>query len=152
MIVSAAKVNRLLLVNRPYYTSKYITVSEDYETISLDILNNRILPGYYNWLSQMNLLKYNKKWNCVNYSESLRLFAKIYHNNTESKASSIALGIVYYTSKSRQEDSKEGPHTINVAITTEESPRLKLTFIEPQTCEIITLTEEEYNSIKILYI
>jgi hypothetical protein len=118
-----------------------------YETIDISSLENQIFPGYWKWLSNMKLTQYSNKWNCINYSETFKVFSDIYHvSNTKSKADSIAIGTIKYISESRAENNTPGHHSINVGLISQDD-KIKPIFIEPQTCSIIDLKEKEIRTI-----
>lgn len=129
-----------------------ITNKETYNTIDKPLIENKILPGYTDWLSKMKLSKYSNKWNCINFSKAFVLFSDIYHAyNIENHEDGIAIGIISYLSKSRAEDESVGIHAINVGLTLKEN-KIKPIFIEPQHGKIINLKKEELETINAFYI
>jgi hypothetical protein len=137
--------------NRPPPRNNII-VDGTYETVDAQLLQDKIFPLYWRWMSSMRVTKWAHKWDCDNFSEAFRVFACGYFYNTiESAADSIAIGIIHYNSNSREENGTQGPHAINVALNFENGLVTPI-FIEPQACKIINLKEEEYQSIWLLYI
>jgi hypothetical protein len=152
MIVSGEDILDILRKNNVKFRKHYIITKESYDTIDTNLLQKDILPKYWRWLSIMKLNKWNNKWNCINFSESFRVFISGYFSSRiQSSAQGIAVGIIHYQSESRPENKSSGNHAINI-IAIEENNECKVIFLEPQTCRIIELTKEEYNSIHAVYI
>ena len=128
-----------------------ITNKQTYNTIDAPLIENKIFPGYCNWLLKMKLDKYSNKWNCINFSKAFSLFSDIYHTyNTENHADSIAIGIITYKSQSRAEDGSVGFHAINVGLDLQNNKLIPI-FIEPQHAKIINLKKEELTTINTFY-
>jgi hypothetical protein len=129
-----------------------IIVDGSYETVDIPLLQDKIFPLYWRWMSSMKVTKWAHRWDCDNFSEAFRVFACGYfYNSIESTADSIAIGIIHYNSNSREENGTQGPHAINVAINKVDGIITPI-YIEPQACKIINLKEQEYQSIWTFYI
>jgi hypothetical protein len=128
-----------------------ITNKETYNTIDQPLIENKILPGYSDWLLKMKLNKYSNKWNCINFSKAFVLFSDIYHAyNTKNDEDGIAIGMICYLSQSRAEDNSVGLHAINIGLTLQDN-RIIPIFIDPQNGKIINLKKEELETINEFY-
>jgi len=128
-----------------------VTNKQTYNTIDQPLIENKILPGYTDWLLKMKLSKYSNKWNCMNFSKAFVLFSDIYHAyNVENHEDGIAIGIITYLSQSRAEDNSVGLHAINVGLTFKNN-RITPIFIEPQHGKIINLKSKELETINAFY-
>lgn len=135
--------------NRP----RNIVVSDNsYYLPEESLVRDVIYPNYRSWLTTMKLGKWYHKWDCDNFSEAFKVYANGYYfNNIESRAESIAVGIIHYMAGERAESGVRGAHATNVFFTFKED-KIQLQVIEPQNGKILSLSEEEFNSIGLIYI
>ncbi len=135
------------------------------ETIFKSDLNLFVADGFYcmysdnyiagegykkfqKWLFNRGILNWRPSFDCDNYAEAFRVFLQIIHSKTISKQSdsaskqSVAFGIIWYTRD------VNGGHAINFYITQHaDTDKPVLRFIEPQTGQIMQLSESELQSI-----
>lgn len=150
MIIQARQINSIWKNDR--IPRNNIVVDSTYETVDANLIIEKIFPLYWRWLSAMKLTRWAHRWDCDNFSEAFRVFATGYFAaNMDSKADTIAIGMIHYMSNSRNENGTSGPHAINIAISMENNVLIPL-FLEPQNGKIITLKPEEFNSIWTFYI
>lgn len=117
------------------------------------LMRDVLYPNYKSWLATMKLGKWYHKWDCDNFSEAFKVYANGYYFNViESNAESIAVGFIHYMSQARAENNIRGAHATNVFFTFDDSNNLIMKVIEPQNGRIFSLTEEEFNSIWLVYI
>jgi len=145
------------LKNKPL-PKNFVTSDRDYFCPTRDMVFNEIAPKYWQWLSSLNLTKWAHRWDCDNFADAFKLFSCGYYQQAiESTANGIAVGVINYVSISRTEDNRRGGHAINIIYVNDGkkddgTDNIGLLFLEPQTCEVKYLTEEEFNSIWTVYI
>lgn len=131
----------------------FIVSDGNYYLPPYSVVKNDIIPHYWRWLMSLKLTRWNHKWDCDNFADSLKVFsAGYFHNSIESQADSLAIGTVYYMANSRTESGLKGAHAINILYYSDDGQKLNYAFIEPQIGSRIDLTEEEFNSIWVVYI
>lgn len=130
-----------------------VICDDSYFLPSESLITEEIYPKYRQWLTTMKLGKWYHKWDCDNFAEAFKVFANGYYFNViESNAESIAIGIIHYMSEARAENNIRGAHATNVFFTFDENNILVMKVLEPQNGRIFTLSEQEFNSIWVIYI
>jgi len=139
--------------NKGLKIPKNIAVSDQtYFLPTLDMVTKEIFPKYWQWLASLKLTKWVHKWDCDNFAEAFKMFScGYYQQQIESNAEGISVGIIHYKALLRAENNTRGGHAINV-IFINNNNNLDIIFIEPQNGKILNLTEEEKNSIWLLYV
>ena len=104
--------------------------------------------GYKNfkkWLFRRGIFGWRNTFDCDNYAESFRVYLQILHTkamkNDSAKKQSVAFGVIWFYRD------KGGGHAINVFITKDEEGLVYVKYIEPQTGEIVHLSQKEKESI-----
>ena len=106
--------------------------------------------GYKNfkkWLFKRGILGWRDTFDCDNYAEAFRVYLQILHTkamqkeNNLSKKQSVAFGVIWFTRD------QGGGHAINIFITKDEEGLVYVKYIEPQTGEIVHLSQKEKESI-----
>jgi hypothetical protein len=139
--------------NKGLKIPKNIAVSDrTYFLPTLDTVTKEIFPKYWQWLASLKLTKWVHRWDCDNFAEAFKMFScGYYQQQIESNAEGIGIGIVHYKAIRRAENNTSGGHAINVIFINNNND-LDIIFIEPQNGKILNLTEEEKNSIWLLYV
>jgi hypothetical protein len=132
---------------------KNIGVSDQtYFLPTLDMVNQEIFPKYWQWLASLKLTKWVHKWDCDNFAEAFHVFAcGYYEQQIESNAEGIGIGIVHYKAMLRAENNTTGGHAINTLILNNNN-NIQVAFLEPQNGRILNLTQQEKDSMWLLYI
>lgn len=148
----------------PFYNNKKLprnfSISDaDYFCPTKHMITQEIFPRYWNWLNSLNLTRWYHRWDCDNFADAFKLFAcGYYQKNIDSDANGIAVGVINYVAVAKAEDNMQGAHAINMIYVqdniqdTDGSNNFSLFFLEPQNGRIYTLTQEEFNSIYMVYI
>jgi hypothetical protein len=131
----------------------------DYFCPTKEMIINDIFPKYWDWLTSLNLTRWYHRWDCDNFADAFKLFScGYYQKNIDSDANGIAIGTVDYVAIAKAEDGLQGAHAINIIYTQDNtkdedgSNDFSLMFLEPQNGRIYNLTQEEFNSIYMIYI
>ena len=95
-----------------------------------------LYKNYQKDLFNKGIVRWDKKFDCNRFSLSFQSFAQISYYNNSGEAQSIAVGEIYYVRDNG------GPHAINIIVTPTD-----FLFIEPQSGEILNLTDSEKASI-----
>ena len=132
---------------------KNIAVSDQtYFLPTLDMVTKEIFPKYWQWLASLKLTKWVHKWDCDNFAEAFHVFAcGYYEQQIESNAEGIGIGIVHYKAILRAENNTTGGHAINTLILNNNN-NIQVAFLEPQNGRILNLTQQEKDSMWLLYI
>lgn len=118
-----------------------------------DMVNNELYPNFKKWLSSINLGKWYHKWDCDNFADAFKVFCNGYYfNHIESDAESIAVGIVHYIAEHRAENGLQGAHAGNVIYLDEGNNNLGFSYFEPQNGKLYNFSQNEFRSIKFLYV
>ncbi len=96
-------------------------------------LTNEFYAFYQNWLFENSINKWNPKFDCDNFSMSYYTFAQICNRKSERLEEGIAVGVMFY------KQDIGSAHAINFAIVEDK----KFITIEPQTGQLLNLTEKE---------
>jgi len=103
--------------------------------------------GYKNfnkWLFNRGIFGWRHTFDCDNYAEAFRVYLQILHTKNSKNVvqkQSVAFGVIWYT------QDKGGGHAINIFITKDENDLTYVKFLEPQTGEIVHLSQKEKDSI-----
>jgi Agglutinin C-terminal len=132
---------------------KNIAVSDQtYFLPTLDMVTKEIFPKYWQWLASLKLTKWVHKWDCDNFAEAFHVFACGYYDQQiESNSEGIGIGIVHYKAILRAENNTTGGHAINTLILNNNN-NIQVAFLEPQNGRILNLTQQEKDSMWLLYI
>ena len=147
----------------PFYNHKklpqsFIVSDQDYFCPTDLMIKNEIYPKFTWWLRSMQWAKWKHRWDCDNFADAFKLFSCGYYESTiESTANGIAIGTMFYNANQKAEDGLKGGHAINIIDTEDEknddgTENFKLLFFEPQNGQFYNLSEEEFNSIWVVYI
>lgn len=90
----------------------------------------------YNFRS-LGLTFENESWDCDKFARMAAALAWVCHYRTSGHRAALALGVFCYVSP-------KGPHALNFAVTGMTPD--EVIFLEPQTCQIMLLTEKEKQS------
>jgi len=116
-----------------------------YNLMTESFIDEVCYPEFKKWLTDNNIVKWDKAFDCDNYAESMRNFVQVIHINNANTVIerqslwSSAFGVIWYKRKT-------GGHAINVQITIR-SGKYVIRYIEPQSGEEVQLTPEEIRSI-----
>lgn len=125
---------------------------QNYYLPTLEQVQNEIFPKYWQWLGSLRLTRWVHKWDCDNFAEAFKMFSCGYYQQIiESQADGISVGIIHYKALLRAESNTRGGHAINVVFINNNN-NLDIIFIEPQNGKILNLTQEEKDSIWLLYV
>jgi hypothetical protein len=109
-------------------------------------LANEYSESLYRFLTSFKSATYVATENdCDNFSTLAFAFAQILHHNTpqKNKKTALAVGEIWYASLARG-----GVHAINVAMVWDDQTGYKIIFYEPQTQQIVQLTQAEIAGVK----
>lgn len=98
-----------------------------------------LYENYRKDLFNKGIVKWDQRFDCNRFSLAFCSFAQISYYNNSGDAQSIAVGEVYYVRDNG------GPHAINIIVTP-----TNFIFIEPQSGEILNLTQSEKFSINFI--
>jgi hypothetical protein len=99
-------------------------------------LTGKFYTYFKGWLSENSLSTWNARFDCDNFATTYYTFAQICNKKGDRKEEAIAVGIMFF-----KQDSGGG-HAINFAIVENK----KFVTIEPQTGEVIALSQTEKDS------
>lgn len=126
---------RLLLPQRAYvmlYDSSYGCPTKDW-----------LLKKFYPWFKetrwQNDISRWTRKNDCDNFAAAFHVYAQDAHALTTQGDEGLAVGIFCYFAN---KPGLQGAHAINCAVVEND----ELIFIEPQTGEQYTLTQQEIDS------
>jgi hypothetical protein len=134
------------------HTSKIFVSDAFYCMYTDDYITRDGHSKFIKWLYNRGIFKWKPSFDCDNYAESFRVYLQIIHSKAVSDSlisaerQSVAIGVVWYYKDG------VGGHAINVYVTHDSTNSNALRFFEPQTGEIIILTEPELNSISFILI
>lgn len=116
---------------------------DTYVLPSRKFVKDVILVAYSKFITEYRLT-YNSRFDCDDYSRTFSLFASIC-NNLDGPAGyqGIAVGELWYM---KEEIVGKTSHAINVIVTSEQ----EVIFIEPQTGNILHLSDAEIQSVKMI--
>jgi len=131
----------------------FIISDSSYHLPTSSVIRGEIFPNFWRWLITLKLTRWHTKWDCDNFADAFKVFSAGYFRNTiESEADSLAIGTIYYIANSRAESGMKGAHAINIVYYSDDDKTLRYMFIEPQMGNTLDLSEEEFNSIYVVYL
>lgn len=144
--------------NSPKLPNNFAVSDPTYFCPTEDMVMKEIFPKYWKWLGSMRLTKWYHRWDCDNFADAFKLFAcGYYFNIIESEARGIAIGTMWYNANQRAEDGIKGGHAINIIYVDDGknddgTDAFRPMFLEPQNSKIYQLSQEEFDSIWMVYI
>jgi len=111
---------------------------------------------YKSFFLDRERLRYKKTWNCCKFAESFKLISNLHYSrnvknmigeNEEKIPASVSMGVVYFTKITKQ--GFQSPHVVNMAFI-DNNGKIEFIFIEAKDQKVITLTEEEFESIELV--
>lgn len=117
----------------------------NYCMYSEDFILGEGYKNYKKWLFRRGIFGWRNSFDCDNYAEAFRVYLQILHTkamkNDSAKKQSVAFGVIWFNRD------KGGGHAINVFITKDKEGLVYIKYIEPQTGEIVYLSQKEQESI-----
>lgn len=143
--------NKLLQILKENGVQPYneIVIDATYVLVTKEWIEYIFSEAFVNFLKQFKLIKYKSEKNdCDNFALHCHSFALILHQNSEKvDGKGFAIGQYHYNQDTG------GGHGINfwVTVDKEDSGKYQVLFYEPQTREIITLSEQEKASCRTVF-
>jgi hypothetical protein len=159
----------MLIVNKDIYGSwpkdifkqlKYVlTADKQYFCPTEELILNVIYPKYKEWLESNNIIKWERRWDCEQFSRSFKVFCDLYFfsSKIESRGSAIAVGLLHYFTNQRFESGKPGQHSANIIYLDKGKKddgknMIQPKFFEPQDGTFFLMCKKEYESITFIYV
>jgi hypothetical protein len=123
------------------------TPDANYCMYSEDFILGEGYKNFKSWLFKRGIFGWRQTFDCDNYAEAFIVYLQILHTKAMqkekdlSKKQSVAFGVIWFNRD------KGGGHAINVFITKDNEGLVHIKYIEPQTGEIVYLSQTELKSI-----
>ncbi len=122
-----------------------LTLDSTYSLPTKDWVVNDFAPKYMDFIKQMKISDYTTEENdCDNFSLAAKFYANVLHHQEKSMAkhTGIAFGEFGYTQSMNGSN-----HAIDIILTQETNKtNIVILFFEPQTGQLVNLTQKEYES------
>ncbi len=142
------------LISEKLKPSTKINVADAfYVTHTIDYFTGKGYKKFKKWLHRTGIFNFSYSFDCDNYAEAYRVYTHLVHTTylkrnklNDAKKQSIGVGIIWYT-----KDDGIG-HAINIILTKNDDYNDVILFFEPQTGDVIELTENEKQTINYILI
>lgn len=123
---------RQLLLSEGFKNAQTFVSDSNYARPTSTYLLGKFYSFYKEWLAEHNLLVWKDRWDCDNFASTYYVFCQMCHFKSKRPEQGIAVGELFFLQDSG------GGHAVNCAVTEK-----GLVIIEPQTGEILRLSETE---------
>ena len=134
----SSSVHQMFNKTKAYYGNSIKLADTDYYKVDKDWLLGPWYNYYKKLLSGLNIKGWSEDFDCDNFADLYMATVQVCHKVNNVDKGGLAVGVVWYVQDSG------GGHAINVAVINAMS---ELLFIEPQSGEVLCLTNTEFRSI-----